>query len=135
MATDRGARLSTTARLFLGLGSVSALLAVALGAFGAHALHGRTPAELLPLYQVGVQYHLVHALGVLVVGLVAVQLPASGLVKWAGWLMLAGTLLFSGSLYLLAMSGMRILGIVTPFGGVAFLGAWGVLAIAVFKAR
>lgn len=109
------------------------MLVVVLGAFGAHALRARIPSELMASFQTGILYHLFHALGLLVVGLIATHLPASGLVKAAGWLMLAGTLLFSGSLYLLVISGVRALGMVTPFGGFAFIVAWLLLAVALFR--
>ncbi|BAU48755.1 membrane protein [Sulfurifustis variabilis] len=121
------------AKLFLALGSVSAMLVVVLGAFGAHALRARIPAELMASYQTGILYHLFHALGLLAVGLIAAHLPASGLVRAAGWLMLVGTVLFSGSLYVLAISGVRALGAVTPFGGFAFIAAWLLLAVALFR--
>lgn len=123
----------TDAKLFLTLGAVLLAVAVALGAFGAHALKARLGAELLAVYHTAVQYHFYHALGLLMVGLIAMQLPASGLVRAAGWLMLAGIVLFSGSLYLLSMSGIRWLGAVTPFGGTAFIGAWLLLALAAVR--
>jgi uncharacterized membrane protein YgdD (TMEM256/DUF423 family) len=123
----------TTAKLFLILGAVNAALVVMFGAFGAHALKTRLPAEMLTVYQTGVYYHLFHALGLLIVGLLATQLPASGYLKWSGGLMLAGIVLFSGSLYLLSVAGWRTLGLVTPFGGVAFMAAWVVFSIAVLK--
>jgi len=118
------------ARLFLALGGVAALLAVALGAFGAHALKSRLPAEMLAVWHTGIEYHLFHALGLLAVGLVATQLPESALLKWSGWLMLAGIVLFSGSLYALALSGERWLGTVTPVGGLAFIAAWALFVAA-----
>lgn len=109
------------------------MLVVVLGAFGAHALRARLPAELMDSFQTGVLYHLFHALGLLAVGLVAAHLPASGLVRAAGWLMFAGTVLFSGSLYVLAVTGVRALGVVTPFGGLAFIAAWLLLALALLR--
>ncbi len=122
------------AKLFLFLGALNAFLAVAIGAFGAHALRGRVSPELLAVYHTGNQYHFYHALGLFAVGLLAAHLPAGGLLKWSGWLMLAGIVLFSGSLYLLALSGVRWLGAVTPFGGTAFLAAWVLLCIAALRA-
>lgn len=121
------------AKLFLALGSLSAMLVVVLGAFGAHALRARIPAELMASYQTGALYHLFHALGLVAIGLIAAHLPASGLVRAAGWLMLAGTVLFSGSLYVLAATGVRALGMVTPFGGLAFILAWLLLALALVR--
>ena len=125
--------MSTTAKVFLILGGINAALVVMLGAFGAHALKARLSVEMLAVYQTGVHYHLFHALGLLVVGLVATQLADSVYLKWSGWLMLAGIILFSGSLYVLSVSGLRWLGMVTPFGGLAFIAAWVVFVIAIAK--
>jgi uncharacterized membrane protein YgdD (TMEM256/DUF423 family) len=126
--------MTAGAKLFLAVGGVSALLAVALGAFGAHALKGRLPPEMLAVWHTGVEYHLAHALGLLAVGLVVTQLPDSTLLKWSGWLMLAGIVLFSGSLYALALSGERWLGAITPTGGFAFLAAWALFVAAALRA-
>ena len=126
--------MPATAKLFIVTGCIAALLAVALGAFGAHALKARIAPELMSAYQTGVDYHFYHALGIILVGLAVLHLPESALLKAAGWAMLAGIILFSGSLYLLASTGMRWLGAVTPAGGVAFLAAWGMFAAAVMKA-
>ena len=116
-------------RVFVVLGSINMLLAVALGAFGAHGLKNRVTAELLTVWQTAVLYHLVHALGLLLVGLLAVHLP----VKSAGWTLQAGIVLFSGSLYLMVLTGIRPLGVVTPLGGVAFLAGWLLLALAALR--
>lgn len=121
-----------SARLFLGLGALNGLLAVLFGAFGAHVLRSRVTSELLTVYHTGAQYQFYHALGLLVVGLLLAHVPERGFV-WAGWLMCAGIVLFSGSLYLLSLTGMRWLGAVTPVGGIAFLAAWGVLAVTAFR--
>ena len=110
-----------------------ALAAVALGAFSAHALNGRLSAEMLAVWHTGVEYHIYHALGLLAVGFVATQLPESALLKWSGWLMFTGILLFSGSLYALALSGERWLGAITPIGGIAFLAAWALLVVGVLR--
>jgi uncharacterized membrane protein YgdD (TMEM256/DUF423 family) len=126
--------MAAGAKLFLAVGGVGALLAVALGAFGAHALKGRLSPEMLAVWHTGVEYHVFHALGLLAVGLVAAQLPESALLKWSGWLMLAGIVLFSGSLYALALSGERWLGAVTPAGGLAFVAAWALFVAAVVRA-
>ena len=123
-----------SAKLFLALGSVAALAAVLTGAFGAHALKERIAPDLLPVYKTGVEYHFYHALGLILVGLAAFHLPDSVYLKGAGWTMLAGILLFSGSLYLLALTGLRWFGAITPVGGVAFIVAWGLFAAAVVKA-
>ncbi len=125
--------MSSGAKLFLVLGAGNAFLAVLLGAFGAHALKSRLTADMMTVFHTGNQYHFYHALGLLLVGIITVQLPDSALLRSAGWLMLAGIVLFSGSLYVLAISGVRWLGAVTPFGGVAFLAAWLLLAVAVWK--
>ncbi len=117
-------------RIFLFLGAIAAFLAVALGAFGAHLLHSRLPDDLYTVYQTGVHYHAIHALGLLVIGLLARD-DASRWMTAAGMLMATGLVLFSGSLYALALSGARGLGIVTPFGGLALLAAWFSLAVAV----
>jgi uncharacterized membrane protein YgdD (TMEM256/DUF423 family) len=114
-------------RLFLVAGALSGFVAVAAGAFGAHALKARLPADLLAIWQTGAQYQLAHALALLAAGALAGRAPGAAS-TWAGWLFLAGTALFSGSLYALALSGVRALGAVTPLGGVAFLGGWVALA-------
>lgn len=123
------------ARLFLILGAIAMLAAVAFGAFGAHALKGELVPERLANYRTGVEYHFYHALGLLAVGLVSLRMPESKLLRTAGALMATGIVVFSGSLYLLALSGVRALGAVTPFGGVAFLLAWVLFASAVAKSR
>ena len=125
--------MSPTAKLFLILGGINAALVVMLGAFGAHGLKARMSAEMLAVYQTGVHYHLFHALGLLAVGLVATQIADSVYLRWSGWLMLVGIILFSGSLYELSVSGLRWLGMVTPFGGLAFIAAWVVFVIASAK--
>lgn len=125
--------MNHTAKLFLILGGINAALVVMLGAFGAHGLKTKLTAEMLAVYQTGVHYHLFHALGLLAVGIVAAQIADSVWLKWSGWLMLLGIILFSGSLYVLSVSGLRWLGMVTPFGGVAFIAAWIVFVIAIVK--
>ncbi len=125
--------MSSTAKLFLILGGVNAALVVMLGAFGAHGLKTKIPEDMLAVYQTGVYYHLFHALGLLAVGLTATQTADSIYLKRSGWLMLLGIILFSGSLYVLSVSGWRWLGMVTPFGGVAFIAAWIVFVFAIAK--
>jgi uncharacterized membrane protein YgdD (TMEM256/DUF423 family) len=122
-----------TAKVFLILGGINAALVVLLGAFGAHALKARLSVDILAVYQTGVHYHLFHALGLLAVGLVATQISDSAYLRWSGWLMLVGIILFSGSLYVLSVSGLRWLGMVTPFGGMLFIAAWILFVIAVAK--
>jgi len=114
-------------RLFFVLGAVSAALAVALGAFAAHGLRGRVPPELLVTFETGARYHMYHALGLLVAAWAATRWPGAATTA-AGWLFVAGTLLFAGSLYVLVLTGQRWLGAVTPLGGVAFIAGWLVLA-------
>jgi uncharacterized membrane protein YgdD (TMEM256/DUF423 family) len=126
--------MTAGARLFVALGAALAALAVILGAFGAHALKTRLPPDLLEVYHTAVQYHFWHALGVLAVGLAMQQLPDAGWLRAAGWLLTAGVVLFCGSLYLLALTGARWLGAVTPLGGVAFILGWLALAVAALRA-
>jgi uncharacterized membrane protein YgdD (TMEM256/DUF423 family) len=125
--------MTSGAKIFLAVGGAAALLAVALGAFGAHALRNRLSPEMLAVWHTGIEYHAFHALGLLAIGIVAIHLPDSVPLKWSGWLMLAGIVLFSGTLYLLALSGERWLGAVTPAGGLAFLAAWALFVVAVLK--
>ncbi len=121
------------AKIFIFLGSAAAFLGVALGAFGAHALKSKLAAEMLAIYQTGVHYHLVHALGLILVGILAERTGNSALVSWAGWLLLAGIIIFSGSLYALSISGVRALGAITPIGGLSFLAGWALLAAAALR--
>ena len=114
-------------RLFFALGALSAGIAVALGAFGAHALKTRLDANLLAVFETGVRYQMYHAFALLAVAWAWSRWPGSVLLA-SGWLFVAGTLLFSGSLYLLSLTGVRWLGAVTPLGGVAWLAAWLCLA-------
>lgn len=121
------------AKTFLLLGSLNAMLAVMLGAFGAHALKAKLNPELLTIYQTGAQYHFYHALGLLAVGMLMLWQPGNALLKYSGGVMLAGIVFFSGSLYLLSITGLRLLGAVTPVGGLCFIVAWLLLAIAVWR--
>jgi uncharacterized membrane protein YgdD (TMEM256/DUF423 family) len=120
------------ARTFVALGALSAGLAVAAGAFGAHLLRGRFTPEALVTFETGARYHMYHALGLLAVAWAAARWPG-GAVTAAGWLFVAGTVVFSGSLYLLALTGHRWLGAVTPLGGLAFLLGWLALAWAALR--
>jgi uncharacterized membrane protein YgdD (TMEM256/DUF423 family) len=129
----RIASMLPAAKLFVSLGALAAALGVALGAFGAHALKARLSADMLAVWQTAVQYHLWHALGLVAIGLLAQHLPASGPLRLAGWLMLAGIVLFSGSLYVLAASGVRWLGAVTPFGGGCLIAGWLAVVYAVLR--
>lgn len=120
-------------KLFLTIGSIAMALAVMLGAFGAHGLKSRLTEEMIGIFETGVNYHFYHAIGLLILGLIAGYLPDSSLLKWSGWLMIAGILIFSGSLYILSTSGTRWLGAITPIGGLCFISAWILLTIAVWK--
>ena len=120
-------------RVFFALGVVLAALGVAAGAFGAHALRGRLAPDLLAVFETGVRYHLIHALVLLSVAWATTRWPGRA-TNIAGWLFLAGTVLFSGSLYALSVSGIRALGAIAPLGGAAFIAGWLVLAWAVWQA-
>jgi uncharacterized membrane protein YgdD (TMEM256/DUF423 family) len=119
-------------RLFFVIGSVSAFLAVGLGAFGAHALKARLEADMLGAFEVGARYQMYHALALLAVGWAHTRWPGTMLTV-SGWLFVAGMVLFSGSLYVLSLTGMRWLGAVTPIGGLALLAGWLCLAWGVWR--
>ena len=119
-------------RLFFSLGALSAFLAVAAGAFGAHALKTRLSPDLFNTFEVGARYHMYHALALLAVAWAAARWPGPA-VSASGYLFLAGTVLFSGSLYALSLTGVRWLGAVTPLGGLAFLAGWACLAWGVWR--
>ena len=114
-------------RVFFALGAVLAGLGVAAGAFGAHGLRARLTPDMLAIFETAVRYQMYHALALLAVGWASARWPESG-VALAGWLFVAGIVVFSGSLYVLALTGTRWLGAVTPFGGLAFFVGWATLA-------
>ncbi len=118
-------------RALVATGGAMGFLAVALGAFGAHALKAHIPADRMVTYQVGVQYHLAHALAILLVALMADRLNT----RTVGWLWVAGIVLFSGSLYTLALTGIRVLGAITPIGGACFLAGWALLVVRAARSR
>lgn len=120
------------ARLFLTLAAVSGFLAVAFGAFGAHGLRERLTPDMLAIFEVGVRYQMYHALALVGVALALERWP-SGPLAIAGWSFITGTLIFSGSLYVLTLTGVRWLGAITPIGGVAFLVGWAALAWAAWS--
>jgi len=122
-------------RVFIALGALSGCLAVGAGAFGAHALRARLGIDMLDVFQTGVTYQMYHALALIGVGILLARFSTEGS-TWlnaSGWLFLTGSILFSGSLYLLALSGTTWLGAITPLGGVAFLIGWLALAIGVLR--
>lgn len=119
-------------RLFVGLGALSGLLSVAAGAFGAHALRATLSPEYLATFETAARYQMYHALALMVSGLAMARWP-SALLSWAGWMFLVGTVLFSGSLYALALTGTRWLGAITPLGGAAFLAGWLALLLAMLR--
>ena len=123
------------ARHCLFAASVVLAAAVVLGAFGAHALRGRLDAGALAVYQTAVQYHFWHGLGLLGVGVLMLHWPAEERLGWIAGLLIAGLLLFCGSLYVLALTGATWLGVVTPVGGLAFIAAWLVLASVAWRHR
>ena len=112
--------------------SVFLAAAVAIGAFGAHGLKAHLAAEMLTVYKTGVEYHFYHALGLLLVGVLAVIMPNVYL-KWSAIFLSVGIILFSGSLYALAVSGIKWLGAITPLGGLSFIAGWVFLFVAVWK--
>ena len=122
-----------TSRLAVVLASILLFVAVATGAFGAHALRGTLDAGLATVWQTAVQYQFWHALGLLGIGVLLRLEPDRRGIAAAGWLLVCGVALFSGSLYLMALTGIRALGAVTPFGGVALLAAWATLAWAMAR--
>ncbi len=119
-------------KLFIILGALNGFIAVALGAFGAHGLEGKIPDKYLEIWQTAVQYQMFHAVGLLVLGLLAGKID-SPLINWSGWLMLIGIILFSGSLFVLSVTQIKVLGAITPLGGVSFLVAWVLMIIAAYK--
>ena len=123
------------AKTFLSIAGVFAALAVLFGAFGAHALKAKLAPEMLAVYQTAVQYHMWHALGLGLVALAALHWPQLNGLRWAGGFMIAGIVLFSGSLYALALTGIKSLGVITPFGGLALIVAWIIFAFVIWKAN
>ncbi|HNN53007.1 MAG TPA: DUF423 domain-containing protein [Pseudomonadota bacterium] len=121
--------MNVTPNPWLIVGAISGFFSVAGGAFGAHALKQRLPQDLLTVFEVGVRYQMYHALLLCVIGM----LPICATVRWAGILCVLGTILFSGSLYVLSLSGIRWLGAITPIGGLCFLAGWIAVAVAAYR--
>ena len=112
--------------------AASLALAVAIGAFGAHGLKPRLSEEMMQVYKTGVEYHFYHALGLLLIGILSASMQ-SGLLNWSALFLGLGIILFSGSLYLMAVTGIRWLGAITPLGGISFITGWALLFIAAWK--
>ncbi|HSR87701.1 MAG TPA: DUF423 domain-containing protein [Pontiella sp.] len=124
--------MNTMARLFLSIGSISGALAVMLGAFGAHGLKGKLSEKMLANYMTGVEYQFYHTLALLFVGIIALHQPGRVLTA-SGWAFTLGIVIFSGSLYILALTGVTKLGAVTPIGGLMFIAGWILLAVSILK--
>jgi uncharacterized membrane protein YgdD (TMEM256/DUF423 family) len=120
-------------KAFIIIGAINAFIAVALGAFGAHGLADKLEPKYLDIWKTGVTYQMFHATGILVIGLLLSKVTSSPQFTWAGWLMLLGIILFSGSLYVLSLTKIGILGAITPLGGVCFLAAWVLIIIGAVK--
>ena len=120
-------------KLFIAIGSFAAFIGVGLGAFGAHGLKNRLSDQMMAVWHTGVNYHLIHAVALILVGILIHLYSSMGLLKLVGWMFLLGIILFSGSLYLLAIFEIRKLGMITPLGGLAFLTGWLILAITMVK--
>ncbi len=120
---------------FIIAGAINAAIAVAFGAFGAHALKEKLSAHYLAIWETAVQYQMFHALGLLAIGILMSSSLLGPLTQlsWAGYLLLAGTIIFSGSLYVLSLTQIGILGAITPIGGVAFIAGWIMLILAALK--
>ena len=112
--------------------SVVLTMAVIIGAFGAHGLKSHLTNEMMQVYKTGVEYHFYHALGLLLIGVLSVSMP-SGLLNWSAIFLTLGIILFSGSLYILAITGIKWLGAITPLGGLSFIAGWIILFVAVWK--
>ncbi|OCT13374.1 hypothetical protein A8709_03490 [Paenibacillus pectinilyticus] len=119
-------------KLFVLLGSLNAFLSVALGAFGAHYLKTKIP-DKIDVFQTGVHYHMIHAVALLVIAVLYEKLGNQSMVNASGWAIFIGIILFSGSLYALSLTGLKIFGPITPLGGLSFLVGWILLALAAIK--
>ncbi len=121
------------AKKWIGIGSILVMLSVMIGAFGAHMLEPIIGEDKISVYETGVQYHMIHALGIIVIGVIAKVFGESKLLAWSARLLFIGIILFSGSLYVLSISGIGPLGAITPFGGVSFIAGWVCLAVTALK--
>lgn len=120
-------------KLFFVIGSICGFLSVALGAFGAHGLEGKITDKLLQVWKTGVQYQMFGTVLLFVIAFLTVRMQQIAILQWAGWLSIIGILLFSGSLYVMSMTGVKWLGAITPLGGIAFLVAWVLVGIVAVK--
>ena len=128
-------QISSQARFSLTLGAALGFLGVALGAFGAHALKAKLGPDLLTIFETGVRYQMYHALALLLLGVLGLHWPEQKRLKWVTGTFALGILIFSGSLYMLALTGVRLWGAVTPLGGLCFLLGWTLLALTALKAQ
>ena len=112
--------------------AVFLLLAVSIGAFGAHGLKSLLTEELMQTFKTGVEYHFYHALGLLLVGILSLNMPST-MINWSAFFLSIGIIIFSGSLYILAITGIRWIGAITPIGGLSFIAGWICLFVAVWK--
>jgi uncharacterized membrane protein YgdD (TMEM256/DUF423 family) len=120
-------------KLFFILGSVLMALAVAIGAFGAHGLSGKVTEKMIDNWQTGAHYHIVHAIAIIIIALTIAKFGNSSLLTASAWFILVGIVFFSGSLYVMVLTNVKILGAITPIGGVAFIAGWIIYAVAVAK--
>jgi uncharacterized membrane protein YgdD (TMEM256/DUF423 family) len=121
-------------KLFIMLGSINMALAVAIGAFGAHGLAGKVTEKMLQNWNTGAHYHIIHALALLAIGLLMSKINgSSSFLNIGGWLIVAGILFFSGSLYAMVLTGVKTWGAITPIGGVAFIAGWILVAVTAAK--
>lgn len=124
----------TKLRLFVILGSLNMALAIAIGAFGAHGLKGKIDSNMLANWNTGAHYHIIHAIALICIGLLLAKLGTNGsLVSTAGWLLIVGIILFSGSLYVMALTNIKVLGAITPIGGISFIIGWMLVTIAAWR--
>lgn len=120
-------------KVFLVLGVVSGFLSVAIGAFGAHGLEGKISEKLLQVWKTGVQYQMFGTVLIFVIAFLMMKFQQVTMMYWAGWLSVIGIILFSGSLYVMSITGIKWLGAITPFGGISFLVAWILVGIVIIK--
>lgn len=118
---------------FVLLGSINMALAIAIGAFGAHGLANKVTEKMLANWNTGAHYHVIHALALIAIGLIMSKAGNTSLLTTAGWLLFAGIILFSGSLYVMVLTNVKALGAITPIGGVSFIVGWVLVAIAAVK--